>query len=279
MSASTRAAGAGMGVVAGLGLGLLALGPALRRGFLLSYDMVFVPRQPFTAALAGLTGGPPRAVPSDAVVAVASRVLPADIVQKLILLAIFVLACSGAVALLAGEPWFARLAAGVCFTWNPFVAERLLIGQWALLLGYAGLPWALRAVTTSSPASGRGAGRLALALLPAAVGGFAAMAVTALVVLPAAVLARLPPKSSPTSPPGAVPAGPLPAGPGGRPASVRQHPGPSSRPPGPASRARVGSRGLRTRRADPAQPAVADPVAAANRLRRSRRRCRLRRPG
>src|SRR6516162_3193438 len=175
--------------LAGLGLGLLALGPGLRRGFLLSYDMVVVPRQPFTPALAGLAGGPPRAVPSDAVVAVASRVLPADLVQKLLLLSIFTLACSGAAALLAREPWFARLAAGVFYTWNPFVAERLIIGQWALLLGYAGLPWALRAVTTCDVASWRGAGRLGLALLPAAVGGFAAMTISALVVLPAAVLA------------------------------------------------------------------------------------------
>jgi len=178
--------------LAGLGLGLLALGPGLRRGFLLSYDMVVVPRQPFTPALAGLAGGPPRAVPSDAVVAVASRVLPADLVQKLLLLSIFTLACSGAAALLAREPWFARLTAGVFYAWNPFVAERLIIGQWALLLGYAGLPWALRAATTGTVASWRGAGRLGLALLPAIVGGFAAMTVTALVVLPAAVLARPP---------------------------------------------------------------------------------------
>jgi len=178
--------------LAGLALGLLALGPGLRRGFLLSYDMVVVPRQPFTPALAGLAGGPPRAVPSDAVVAAASRVLPADLVQKLLLLSIFALACSGAAALLAREPWFARLAAGVFYTWNPFVAERLIIGQWALLLGYAGLPWALRAVTTGTVASWRGAGRLGVALLPAIVGGFAAMTVTALVVLPAAVLARPP---------------------------------------------------------------------------------------
>jgi hypothetical protein len=177
----------GLGV--GVGLGLLALGPGLRRGFLLSYDMVAVPREPFTRTLFGLAGGPPRAVPSDAVLAVLSRVLPADIAQKLVLLSIFALACSGAVALLDREPWFARLAAGVFYTWNPFVAERLLIGQWALLLGYAGLPWALRAVITGPVASWRGAGRLGLALLPAVVGGFAAMAVSALVVLPAAVLA------------------------------------------------------------------------------------------
>ncbi len=183
------AAGTGPGF-AGLVLGLLALGPGLRRGFLLSYDMVVVPRQPFSAAIAGLTGGPPRAVPSDAVVAAAARVLPADIAQKLVLLSVFVLACSGAAALLASEPWFARLAAGVFYIWNPFVAERLIIGQWALLLGYAGLPWALRAVTRYPVASWRGAGRLGLALLPAAVGGFAAMTISALVVLPAACLAN-----------------------------------------------------------------------------------------
>ena len=68
----------------GLCLGLLALGPGLQRGFLLSYDMVFVPREPLLAALPGLA--PPRAVPSDLVVALASRVIPADITQKLLLL-------------------------------------------------------------------------------------------------------------------------------------------------------------------------------------------------
>ena len=177
------------GLALGAGLGLLALGPGLRRGFLLSYDMVIVPREPFTTTMFGLAGGPPRAVPSDAVLAVFSRIVPADIAQKLVLLSIFVLACAGAAALLEREPWFARLAAGVFYAWNPFVAERLLIGQWALLLGYAGLPWALRAIITAPVASWRGAGRLGLALLPAAVGGFAAMAISALVVVPAAVLA------------------------------------------------------------------------------------------
>ena len=106
--------------------------------------MVFVPREPFSAALPGL--GPPRNVPSDLVVATVSRVLPADLVQKVVLLSIFVLACAGAAALLDREPLLARLAAGMFYAWNPYVGERLIIGQWALLLGYAGLPWVLRAV-------------------------------------------------------------------------------------------------------------------------------------
>jgi hypothetical protein len=183
----------------GLVLGLLALGPGLGRGFLLRYDMVFVPRMPFSGALLGLTGGPPRAVPSDAVVAVASLALPADIVQKIILLLIFVLACSGAAALLDsawaargtddaagdGAPLLARLAAGVCYAWNPYVAERLQLGQWALLLGYAALPWVVRELC-AGPERVR-LGRLVWVMIPAAIGGVAAMSVTALAAVPAAL--------------------------------------------------------------------------------------------
>ena len=157
----------------------------LARGFLLSYDMVFVPDQPFSSALLGLNGGPARAVPSDAAIAVASRVLPADILQKLILLLIFVAACAGAAALLAAgwrtsrgsrAPRLACLVSGIFYAWNPFVAERLLIGQWALLLGYAGLPWVLREVCTGTGQDQ--AARLLLLMLPAAIGGFAALVVT-----------------------------------------------------------------------------------------------------
>ena len=148
--------------------------------------MLFVPREPFPAALPGLA--PPRAVPSDLIVAAASRILPADILQKLILLAIFVLACAGAAALLDREPRLARLAAGVFYAWNPYVAERLIIGHWALLLGYAALPWVLRAILAPDLVSRRGAARLTLALLPAVIGGFAALAITALLAIPAAIL-------------------------------------------------------------------------------------------
>src|SRR5689334_21314351 len=168
--------------------GLLALGPGLRRGFLLSYDMVFVPRMPFRTALPGLA--PPRAVPSDLVVAVASRIVPGDIVQKLVLLAIFVLACAGTAALLDREPLLARLAGGVFYAWNPYVGERLIIGQWALLLGYAGLPWVLRAIITPNGPGWRWTARLCLSLVPAVIGGFAAMAITALVLVPAALFTR-----------------------------------------------------------------------------------------
>jgi hypothetical protein len=183
----------------GLLLGVLALGPALSSGFVLSYDMVFVPDPPVGYANLGFGGGPPRNVPSDLVVALAAKIIPAGLVERLILISIFVLACSGVAALLssrrqlgAGErpPLLAQLVAGVCYAWNPFVAERLIMGQWAMLLGYAGLPWVLREVR------GREAGispaRLAAAMLPAAIGGFAAMSITVLGAVPVALCSGSP---------------------------------------------------------------------------------------
>src|SRR5580692_4660501 len=183
--------GAGLAAPAlGLALGLLALGPGVGPGYLLSYDMVFVPHPQFNSAVLGTSGTLPRAVPSDAVTAALARALPADLVQKLVLLSIFVLACAGAARLLSGERLPARLAAGAVYAWNPFVAERLILGQWALLLGYAGLPWVLAAAAGPDGSVTRRMSRLAVALLPAAVGGFAAMAISGLVAVPAAALAR-----------------------------------------------------------------------------------------
>ncbi|MDA0633965.1 hypothetical protein OUY22_11105 [Nonomuraea sp. MCN248] len=172
------------GAVLGLTLATLALGPALSWGFVLIHDMVFVPDPAFSRFTFGLAGGAPRVVPSDAVVTALSQVLPGELVQKLILLAVFVLGASG-VAVLVPSPGLApRLAAAAFYVWNPYVAERLLIGQWALLLGYAGLPWVVHALCR-----GR---RLAVSLLPAATGGFAAMLVTAVTALPVAALLRRP---------------------------------------------------------------------------------------
>src|SRR5690606_10371293 len=179
MSHQARAALAGGAL--GLALGILALGPALGWGFVLLQDMVFVPDPAFSLFTFGLAGGAPRVVPSDAVVTALSQVLPGELVQKLILLSIFVLGASGA-AVLVPAPLTPRLVAASFYIWNPFVAERLLIGQWALLLGYAGLPWVVHAIS-----QGR---RLAVSLLPAPTAGFAAMLVTTVTALPVAFLDR-----------------------------------------------------------------------------------------
>jgi hypothetical protein len=163
----------------GAGLAVLALGPALGWGLVLRYDMVFVPDAPLLPD----RGGFPRAVPSDLVVALLSRALPVEIVQKGLLAGIFVLAATGAAALVPPERRLARLVAAACYAWNIYLAQRLLLGQWALLLGVAGLPWAVRAVGARRP-------RLVAALLPAAIGGFQAMLVSALTLMPIAVARR-----------------------------------------------------------------------------------------
>lgn len=163
----------------GLLFGLLALGPALGPGFTLRYDMVFVPDPPFSPPGEGF----PRAVPSDLVVALLSGIVGGQVAQKAILLGIFVLAASGAAALVPSRRLGPRLAAAAFYAWNAYLAQRLLLGQWALLLGVAGLPWALRAVVLG------GRMRLIAALLPAAVGGFQAMLVTVPALLATAATA------------------------------------------------------------------------------------------
>lgn len=124
-------------------MGLLICGPLLlSRGFALTHDMVFVPRQPFKAAWLGLDGSVPRAVPSDALVSMLSTVVPGDLLQKGILLGLLVLAGGGAATVVSGGGLVARLSASTLYIWNPYVFERLAMGQWALLCGYAALPWA-----------------------------------------------------------------------------------------------------------------------------------------
>src|SRR5688572_26051703 len=95
----------------GLALGCLALGPALGWGFTLLQDMVFVPEPEFSPFTFGMAGGAARVVPSDAVVTALAQVLPAELVQKAILLAVFVLGCSGAALLLPSGSLGPRLVA------------------------------------------------------------------------------------------------------------------------------------------------------------------------
>ena len=66
--------------------------------------------------------------------------------ERVLLVAIVLLAGLGVHRLVAGERAGLAAFAGVLYAINPFVYDRLLTGQWFLLLGYAVLPWALRAL-------------------------------------------------------------------------------------------------------------------------------------
>ncbi|NYD41545.1 hypothetical protein [Nocardioides panaciterrulae] len=121
-------------------LPLLLLGPALGAGYVLSYDMVWVPDLAMRPDFLGLGTALPRAVPSDAVVAVLDELVPGMLLQKVVLLGALLLAGFGALRLAGGTP-VGGLAAVSVYVWNPFVAERLGLGHWTVLLGYAVLPW------------------------------------------------------------------------------------------------------------------------------------------
>lgn len=136
-------------------ISLLLLGPALAPGFVLTYDMVFVPRQELLPASIGLGGGLPRAVPQDAVVAIVSTVIDGAWLQHIVLLAIPILAGLGSARILRGSGRGAQLVAATLAIWNPFVVERLVQGHWALLLAYAVTPWAIGAALRVR-ATGRG---------------------------------------------------------------------------------------------------------------------------
>jgi hypothetical protein len=121
------------------------LAPLAAPGYILAYDMVFVPRQPprwdFLAPLDSL----PRAVPLDAAVSLATQIIPGWLVQRIALAGIFYAAALGAGRLVPAERTLTRVVAAIGYAWTPFLAERLLIGQWGLLLCYAALPWLVSA--------------------------------------------------------------------------------------------------------------------------------------
>lgn len=151
---------------------VVVLGPVLfRRGFALRGDMVFVPDQPWKDAWLGLDGSPPRSVPMDAVVWALGVPLPGDVVQKVLLAATLLGAGVGIARLVAGLPMAARAAAIVVFVWNPWVDQRLAIGQWAIVAGYAVLPWVVLAARRVGGGPPSGWPALAVALAVAALTG------------------------------------------------------------------------------------------------------------
>lgn len=123
-------------------LALLVGVPWFRGGYVLSYDMVWVPRLELGRSdVWGLGTALPRAVPSDAVVALLGAVVDPQVVQRVVLVGALVLAATGGARLLRELGLPAQLAAATFALWNPFVAERLVLGQWPLLVAYGALFW------------------------------------------------------------------------------------------------------------------------------------------
>ena len=168
------------GALVGVVLALLLLAPLLGPGFVLVRDMVFVPEQPLTRSLLGVDGVP-RAVPSDLVVALASRLVPAAWLQDLVLVAVVVGGAWGAARLAPTTSRAGCLAAATAYGWSAYLHERLLLGHWALLVGWAVLPWAARAALAWR--AGGSGWPAVLCLAVAALGGASAGLLVGLVVV------------------------------------------------------------------------------------------------
>ena len=122
----------------------VVLGPALGRGVVLAYDLAWSPDPRLTPFTLGTSTPAPRAVPSDAAGVALGWLLGAG---------------PGPGARALGDPGARRCrgrpagppprpglgaaagsVAAVAAIWNPFVLERLVVGQWTVLLGYAAVP-------------------------------------------------------------------------------------------------------------------------------------------
>ncbi|MGA8246331.1 MAG: hypothetical protein WB797_05450, partial [Nocardioides sp.] len=120
-----------------LSLAVLMLLPLRHPGYPLARDLAFVPHEPLTDASIGLGGTSPRAVPLDAVVAVLTSVVDGAVVARVLLLLTLAVAGWGVLRLAAPLGTAGRLAASGFAVWNPFVVERMALGQWALVAAYA----------------------------------------------------------------------------------------------------------------------------------------------
>lgn len=128
-------------VAVAFALVVLLLGPALGPGYVLSYDLVWVPDLALRPDFLGTGTALPRAVPSDAVVAVLDEVIPGMALQKLVLAGPLIVGGVGVARLVADLGTIARVGACVVYVWNPFVVERLVLGHWTVLIAYGLAPW------------------------------------------------------------------------------------------------------------------------------------------
>lgn len=126
-----------------IGLGLLILLPLLRPGYILTFDMTWGPIRPAQSIWSNT-------YVLNELLRLLAVIMPAWLVQKLLLLAIFALAGIGAHRLAAlapnGAGTWVPYAAGLVYVLNPFVYTRFMTGQWLVLAGYALAPWVVAAL-------------------------------------------------------------------------------------------------------------------------------------
>src|SRR5579864_1637422 len=117
-------------------LTVLIAGPWLAGGYLFGTDWPGPRRIDFPTDLSNLSL-------TLTVLAVAARVLTAELTTKLLVFGVLFAATTTAYRALPRGGFIARAVASVVFVMNPFVYGRLEYGQFLVLAGYAVLPWVL----------------------------------------------------------------------------------------------------------------------------------------
>jgi hypothetical protein len=140
-------------LILGLVIGLGVCAPLLGGGRLFLLDWTVGPHDAIdTPAALGLNGGLTTGIGGSVIFAILNNVF-GSASTWLPMLAFFPIATVGA-GRLAGRSRWSRCAAGTLYAVNPFVFNRLFVGHFALLIGYALLPFAVKAAIRSLSSRG-----------------------------------------------------------------------------------------------------------------------------
>lgn len=123
-------------------LAAIILLPLLKPGYVLTLDMVFTPETAVPSAQAA-------GFPFYGFLWLLNLILPGDVIQKIVLITIIMLAGLGLYRLMLflkppheALHWeIPAFFAGILYVCNPFTYSRFMTGQFMVLLGYALLPW------------------------------------------------------------------------------------------------------------------------------------------
>ncbi|WP_295628172.1 hypothetical protein [uncultured Corynebacterium sp.] len=153
---SDRAGRTGRLIVVGWTFLLVAavLWPFAFPGMPLLRDMVVPPYPALTDDAWGLGESAARAVPQDTLLALAGAFTDAGLVMRVLMfvgLAVGGLATAELVRRALGAGIVGQITAVTMVLWNPFVVERLLQGQWSLVLAMAMLPAVAAATVAAAP--------------------------------------------------------------------------------------------------------------------------------
>lgn len=120
-----------------IGLAVLVLWQGLLPGYIFGLDMVFGPNMSFGFETDGFLNG----LIINSLIYFTSLVIPAWLIQKILLFAMFFLMGYLAYKYLPiGENKEARIFSALVYVANPFVYSRFLAGQWTHLMAYAFFP-------------------------------------------------------------------------------------------------------------------------------------------